>query len=68
VALARALVNRPALLLADEPTANLDDAQAAQAVDLLRERAQSLGAVLLIATHDARVRDAFDTVLTLERR
>jgi putative ABC transport system ATP-binding protein len=68
VALARALVNRPALLLADEPTANLDDAQAAQAIDLLRERAQSLGAVLLIATHDARVRDAFDTVLTLERR
>jgi len=68
VALARALVNRPALLLADEPTANLDDAHAAQAIDLLRERARSLGAALLIATHDARVRHAFDTVLTLERR
>ena len=68
VALARALVNRPVLLLADEPTANLDDAHAAQAIDLLRERAHSLGAALLIATHDARVRHAFDTVLTLERR
>jgi putative ABC transport system ATP-binding protein len=65
VALARALVNRPALLLADEPTANLDDASAAQALSLLQARAQALGATLLVATHDARVRARFDTTLAL---
>jgi putative ABC transport system ATP-binding protein len=65
VALARALVNRPALILADEPTANLDDAHAAQALSLLRERSQALGATLLIATHDARVRDRFDIVFAM---
>lgn len=65
VALARALVNRPALILADEPTANLDDAHAEQALSILRERARALGATLLIATHDARVRDRFDTVLAM---
>jgi putative ABC transport system ATP-binding protein len=66
VALARALINRPVLILADEPTANLDDVQAKRAVDLLRARAQASGATLLIATHDARVRGAFETVLALE--
>jgi iron(III) transport system ATP-binding protein len=66
VALARALINRPVLILADEPTANLDDVQAKRAVDLLRARAQASGATLLIATHDARVRGAFKTVLALE--
>jgi putative ABC transport system ATP-binding protein len=66
VALARALVNRPSLILADEPTANLDDAHAAQALALLVERARALGAMLLVATHDARVRERFDTVLALQ--
>ena len=65
VALARALVNAPRLILADEPTANLDDALAAQALDLLVERARALGATLLIATHDARVRARFDEALEL---
>jgi putative ABC transport system ATP-binding protein len=65
VALARALVNRPSLILADEPTANLDDDNAAQALALLVERARALGAMLLVATHDARVRGRFETVLAL---
>jgi putative ABC transport system ATP-binding protein len=68
VALARALVNRPALILADEPTANLDDANAAQALALLAERAREAGATLLIATHDARVRERFEGVLALPAR
>jgi len=56
VAVARAVVNRPALLLADEPTANLDDAHAAQALELLRTQAIEAGATLVVASHDRRVR------------
>jgi putative ABC transport system ATP-binding protein len=56
VAVARALVNRPALVLADEPTANLDDAHAAAALGLLRGQCHASGATLVVASHDARVR------------
>jgi ABC-type lipoprotein export system ATPase subunit len=56
VAVARAVVNRPALVLADEPTANLDDTHAAAALELLRTQALASGAALIVASHDARVR------------
>lgn len=56
VAVARAVVNRPRLLLADEPTSNLDDARCLQALDLLLAQAQACGATLVIATHDQRIR------------
>jgi len=55
VAIARATAPRPALLLADEPTGNLDSATGAGIVDLLFERAGAAGAGLLVITHDPAV-------------
>ena len=65
VAVARAVVNRPKLLLADEPTANLDDRAAAQAVELLLQQAERHGATLVVATHDSRVKQSFERQLDL---
>jgi putative ABC transport system ATP-binding protein len=56
VAVARAVVNRPQLLLADEPTSNLDDARCLQALELLQAQARTCNATLVIATHDQRIR------------
>jgi putative ABC transport system ATP-binding protein len=56
VAVARAMVNRPQLLLADEPTSNLDDARCLQALELLQAQARECNATLVIATHDQRIR------------
>ena len=53
LAIARAVVNRPAILLADEPTANLDSASADSLLDILRSFHQ-VGVTLVIATHDAQ--------------
>ena len=51
VAVARALVHRPEILIADEPTGNLDNASGDQVLALLREAAESFGATVLVATH-----------------
>jgi putative ABC transport system ATP-binding protein len=64
-AVARAVMNRPRLLLADEPTSNLDDAHCAAALDLLEAQAAECGATLLVATHDARARPRFRNHLEL---
>jgi len=63
VALARAVLMQPRLILADEPTASLDDAAAQDAVQLLVQAAQPHSATLVIATHDARVAQALATSL-----
>lgn len=55
-AIARAVVNRPAILVADEPTASLDDRNTASVLDLLLRQAEEHGATLIIATHDKRVK------------
>lgn len=59
VAVARALVARPALVLADEPTASLDPANAAAAIDLLERACQDAGAALLVVTHDPAAAERF---------
>ena len=56
VAVARAVVNQPKLLLADEPTSNLDDERCGQALELLQSQARACNATLLIATHDQRIK------------
>jgi putative ABC transport system ATP-binding protein len=65
VAIARSVINRPALVLADEPTANLDDAHAAQARELLRGQAIEARATLVVASHDARVRSLLPNLFAL---
>jgi putative ABC transport system ATP-binding protein len=55
VAVARALVKRPGLVIADEPTANLDSETAATVIDLMHEMANESGCTFLIATHDERM-------------
>lgn len=64
VAIARAIVLDPTVLLADEPTANLDSANATVVCDLLREICRR-GAAVVCATHDARVVERADRILTL---
>lgn len=61
VALARAVLLQPKVILADEPTASLDDEAARQALALLQAAAQRHGATLVIATHDARVEASLDS-------
>lgn len=65
VAVARAVMNRPKLLIADEPTSNLDDAHCAAALDLLESQAAECGATLIVATHDARAKPRFANRLEL---
>ena len=66
VALARALVMHPALLLADEPTGNLDEHTAETLHGLLREMHREQGLTSIIATHNPRLASACDRILRLE--
>jgi putative ABC transport system ATP-binding protein len=66
VAIARALVRRPQIVLADEPTAALDKASGREVVDLLHTLAKEQGCSILLVTHDNRILDVADRVLTLE--
>lgn len=65
VAIARAFMNQPAIVLADEPSANLDDAATKQVIALLKKMAKLHQTTLIVASHDQRLDGLFDTTLTL---
>ena len=68
VAIARAIINKPDLILADEPTSALDDEHAFAVIELLKKQASSVNAVLLIVTHDQRLKDVFKNFVSLEKQ
>lgn len=64
-AIARALVNQPTVLLADEPTASLDDENCRAMLSLLKSETEASGAGLVIVTHDQRIKDLIQNVVAL---
>ena len=65
VSIARALVNEPGLVLADEPTSSLDDEHCMQVASLLREQSVTHKAALVIVTHDQRLKNIFHQSIQL---
>lgn len=65
VSIARALINEPKLLLADEPTSSLDDENAYRVADMLTHLAKQYGTALVIVTHDQRLKDRFPNQISL---
>ncbi len=67
VSVARALANKPKLLLADEPTASVDAAHQRQIIDLIRETCRERNVALVVVTHSAEVAGQFERVERLEQ-
>ncbi len=67
VAVARALANRPKLLLADEPTANVDPANQQIIIDLIRETCHEENIALILVTHATEVAEQFDRIDQLDQ-
>ncbi|RYU96108.1 ABC transporter ATP-binding protein [Emticicia agri] len=65
VSIARALMNNPEVILADEPTSNLDDENCEKVINLLENQAKNIGASLVIVTHDQRLKDKFSHKIIL---
>ena len=65
VSIARAVINKPALLIADEPTSSLDDKNAVAVLSLLIEQSDIHNATMIVATHDKRVKEAFTNTYEL---
>jgi putative ABC transport system ATP-binding protein len=65
VSIARALINEPKVLLADEPTSSLDDKNAEKVIELLTSLSKEYKAALLIVTHDNRIKERFINKITL---
>lgn len=66
VAIARAMATKPAILLADEPTGNLDSKTSEEVIDLLRSTTQEFGQTAILITHDERVARKADRIIRIE--
>lgn len=66
VAVARAIVCKPTIVLADEPTASLDEVNASQAMDLIQQACREAGAALLCASHDRAMQSRFERVIQVD--
>ncbi len=65
IAIARAVVNQPDVILADEPTSALDDVNCEEVIKLLEREAEAVGATLLVVTHDGRLKEKFEKQIVL---
>lgn len=65
VAIARAVINKPAILLADEPTSALDDKNCDEVLDLLERTAKDANSILMIVTHDNRLKSRFHNQIVI---
>lgn len=66
VSIGRALVNNPALMLADEPTGNLDNENSKEIISLLRQFNKDFNQTVIIITHDEKIANSADRVITIE--
>jgi len=65
VSIARALINKPSIVLADEPTGNLDSKNSKEVIELLRVTARKYNQTLILITHDSKVAEQADRVITI---
>ena len=65
LSIARALINKPKVILADEPTSALDDKNCQEVIELLTTQASEVGAALIIVTHDNRLKEIFTNQIIL---
>ncbi|MDW3193227.1 MAG: ATP-binding cassette domain-containing protein [Cytophagales bacterium] len=63
--IAMAMLNKPAVILADEPTSSLDDENCTNVIQLLKDQSEEVGASLIVITHDARLKDQFQNSIAL---
>lgn len=66
VSIGRALVNNPVLMLADEPTGNLDSENSKEIISLLRQFNKEFNQTVIIITHDEKIANSADRVITIE--
>jgi ABC-type antimicrobial peptide transport system, ATPase component len=66
LSIARAVINKPTIILADEPTSSLDDRNCEESLNLLQSQAEVTGSSLIIVTHDKRLLSHFNHVITLK--
>lgn len=66
LSIARALINKPTIILADEPTSSLDDKNCEESLSLLKSQAATTGSSLIIVTHDKRLLEHFNNIITLK--